>query len=135
RRKPAAERPLLPQTVDELAEYHLVILGDASPGLVDSAFVEVLDQAVRERGLGLIVEAGTEAMPHRFDAAFQKLLPVHVRSRTPGISAQAYKPFKLEISPDGAIHEAMRLFDDAGRNERVWGQMPSYYWCAAADRP
>jgi len=135
RRRPAAERPLLPQTVDELAEYHVVILGDVSPALVDSAFVEVLAQAVRERGVGLIVEAGTESMPHRYDAKFLELLPVHFRSRAPGISAQAYKPFKLEISPDGAIHESMRLFDDAGRNENVWAQMPPYYWCAAAERP
>jgi hypothetical protein len=135
RRRPPADRLVLPQTVDELAEYHVVILGDVSPSLVDSAFVEALAEAVRERGLGLIVEAGTESMPHRYDAAFLELLPVHFRSRAPGISAQAYKPFKLEITPDGAIHESMRLFDDAGRNENVWAQMPSYYWCAAAERP
>jgi hypothetical protein len=74
-------------------------------------------------------------MPHRYDTKFLELLPVHFRSRAAGISAQAYKPFKLEISPDGAIHESMRLFDDAGRNENVWSQMPPFYWCAAAERP
>ncbi|HEV3022786.1 MAG TPA: hypothetical protein VGX76_09965, partial [Pirellulales bacterium] len=135
RRRPMAERQVLPRTVDELAEYHVVILGDVSPTLVDSAFVEALAQAIRERGVGLIVEAGTESMPHRYDTSFLELLPVHFRSRAPGISAQAYKPFKLEITGDGAIHESMRLFDDAGRNENVWAQMPAYYWCAAAERP
>ena len=29
----------------------------------------------------------------------------------------------------------MRLYDDPGRNQTAWTQMPPYYWCAAVDRP
>jgi hypothetical protein len=55
RRRPATERKVLPQTIEALAEYHVVILGDASPALIDGGFVNLLAEAVRERGVGLIV--------------------------------------------------------------------------------
>ncbi|HVX15654.1 MAG TPA: hypothetical protein VHC22_30995 [Pirellulales bacterium] len=133
RRRPASEQQILPSTVDALAEYHTIILGDVSPTLVDHAFVKVLAEAVRERGVGLIVEAGPNAMPFAFEQEFLDLLPVKMRPKT-GLEAQPYKPFKLELSADGALHETMRLFDDAGRNENVWEQMPPFYWCAAVER-
>lgn len=133
RRRPPGDRQVLPKTVEALAEYDTVILGDVSPALLDSGFRKLLTEAVREKGVGLIVEAGPEAMPHAFDAKFQELLPVKLR-RAAGIEAQAYKPFHIEVSPDGSLHEAMRLYDEAGRNGNVWGQMPAFYWCAAVER-
>ena len=57
----------LPRTLDQLAEYHTIILGDVSPKMLDTAFVDLLVKAVRERGVGLIVEAGPLSMPHKFD--------------------------------------------------------------------
>ncbi|HJT33987.1 MAG TPA: hypothetical protein VJ783_18220 [Pirellulales bacterium] len=134
RRRPPADRQVLPATVEALAEYHTIILGDVSPTLLDSGFRNLLAEAVREKGVGLIVEAGPEAMPHAFDAQFQDLLPVKLRRRTAGLEAQAYKPFHVEVSPDGSLHEAMRLYDEAGRNGNVWAQMPAFFWCAAVAR-
>jgi hypothetical protein len=133
RRRPANERNVLPSTLDELARYDTIILGDVSPALVDAAFVKILDQAVRQRGVGLIVEAGPNAMPFLYGQEFLDLLPVKLR-RKAGLEAQAYKSFKLQLSPDGALHETMRLFDDAGRNQNVWDKMPAFFWCAAAER-
>lgn len=135
RRLPEIERAVLPATLDDLARYHVVILGDVSPSLVEPSFVELLVQAVRERGVGLIVAAGPQSMPHRYGDRLLELLPVALKFRTPGIEAQAYKPFRLQISPEGAIHAAMRLYDDAGRNQETWTEMPPYFWCAAAERP
>lgn len=134
RRRPASERNPLPQTVDTLAEYHAIILGDVSPVLADRQFVMELAEAVRERGVGLIIEAGPNAMPFSFPQEFLDLLPVKLRSKS-GMEAQPYKPFRVELSADGAVHETMRLFDDAGRNLNVWQQMPPFYWCAAVERP
>lgn len=135
RRLPANLQAVLPATLDELARYHVVILGDASPALVRPEFIERLAEAVRERGVGLIVAAGPQAMPHRYSDRLLDLLPVSIKKRTAGILAPAYKPFRLEISPPGAIHAAMRLYDDGGRNQQTWTEMPPYYWCAAAERP
>jgi len=125
----------LPRIAEELADYHTIIIGDVSPDLLDINFQESLIEAVREKGVGLIVSAGTQAMPHLFDKAFQDLLPVKLKPDAAGIEAPAYKPFGLEVSPAGVIHETMRLYDDPGRNQNVWEKMPNYYWCAAVERP
>ena len=152
RRLPIERQNVLPATIDELARYHTVILGDVSPQLVGPRFIELLAEAVRERGVGLIVEAGPQSMPHRYSEEFQDLLPVKLKpdfvgrpSRPPytdglegrptgGIEAPAFKPFRFEVGPEGAIHETLRLYDDAGRNQEVWDAMPPFYWCAAAER-
>ena len=136
RRLPEDQRKAaLPKTLDELADYHVVILGDASPRLVDARFVDLLGKAVRERGLGLIVAAGPLAMPHAYDESLQDLLPVKIRRKAGGLEAPATRPFTLELSAEGANHDAARFYDDPGRNRVAWEQMPPYGWCAAAERP
>jgi len=132
---PATQKAVLPVTTDELAKYHTVILGDVSPALLDSKFVELLAEGVRDRGLGLIVATGPQSMPHRFDRRLTDLFPVRMRAKAAGIPAPVYKPFRMDISSDGAIHESMRLYDDLVRNESAWSQMPPFYWCAAVERP
>jgi hypothetical protein len=135
RRRSPGQAAALPETLDELAKYHTVVLGDVSPGLLTPRFVALLAEVVRERGVGLIVAAGPLSMPHAFDDRLQELLPVRLHPRVAGMEAPVYKPFRLELTPDGAVHEAMRLYDDPGRNQNVWSAMPPYYWCAAAERP
>lgn len=136
RRLPEEQRQAaLPQNIDEWAEYHTVVVGDVSPELLTTASCELLGSAVRERGVGLIVAAGPQAMPHRFDEDWQALLPVRLRAGAAGSEAQVYNPFHIELSPDGLVHEALRLYDDASRNQEVWNRMPPYYWCATAEQP
>jgi hypothetical protein len=134
RRRSPTPATVLPTTLDELAQYHTIILGDASPGLLKDRFIELLSQAVRERGVGLIVAAGPLHMPQHFDERFQELLPVRLRTGGTGLEAPVYRPFRLELSGEGSVHETMRLYDDPGRNQEIWSQMPPYYWCAAAER-
>jgi hypothetical protein len=134
RQPPPQQAQALPRKLDELAEYHTVILGDASPKLLTPEFVELLAKSVRERGVGLIVEAGPLAMPHAYDDRLQDLLPMKLRPQAAGLEAHVARPFRLEITPEGAIHEAMRLYDDPGRNRNTWSHMPTFYWCAAAER-
>jgi len=125
----------LPTSVDEFAEYHTIILGDVSPELLTPAVIDMLSQAVRDRGVGLIIQAGQQSMPHRFGTSLQELLPVRMQPATAGIEAPVYEPYKIQVTANGLVHETMRLYDDPGRNNRVWSKMPSYYWCAAAEQP
>ena len=131
----ARRREELPQTVDELAEYHTIVLGDVSPELLDSPFRGLLIEAVREKGVGLIVAAGPNAMPHRYDSEFQSLLPVRMQRGQAGIDAAAYEPFRIELAGDAMLHDGMRLRDDASRNRDVWRALPEFFWCAAVQRP
>ena len=126
----------LPTTAKELAEYHTIVIGDASPDILHDNFRKALIEAVRDKGVGLIVEAGPRFMPQMYDSEFQSLLPVVLKNNAAnGIEAPAYKPFKIEITPEGLLHESLRLHDDPGRNVQVWSQMPTYFWAAAVERP
>lgn len=136
RRQPETARAkALPQTIEELSAYHTVILGDVSPKLLTPAFLQLLEQAVREKGVGLVVQVGPQAMPYEFDKTLLDLLPVQIDRKAAGIYAPAAKPFTLELTPDGVIHEAMQLYDDSGRNQAAWAQMLPYQWCVGAVRP
>src|SRR5262249_53600214 len=115
-------------------EYHAVIVGDVSPKVLTPAFLKLLDEAVREKGVGLIVEAGPQHMPHAYGKQLTDLLPVRLLN-APGLVPHPGKPFQLEMTPERSVHEAMRFFDDPGRNQNAWSHMPPYYWCVAAERP
>ena len=135
RRMPSDQKTAsLPQTLDDIAEYHSIILGDVSPELLTLAFQDLLIKAVREKGVGLMVEAGQQSMPHKFDASFLELLPVRMKPGVAGIEAPVYEPYEILVSADGLVHETMRLYDDPGHNHRVWSHMPDYFWCAAAEQ-
>ena len=136
RRQPAAEQvKALPATIEEISEYDVIILGDVSPELLTREREDLLIRAVQEHGVGLIVEAGPEYMPHAYGADFQELLPVVVKEGVAGREAKVFEPFRMEVSASGSVHEAMRLYEDIGRNQVVWSRMPEYYWCAAVERP
>jgi hypothetical protein len=136
RRQPELLRTkALPHTIEELAAYHTIILGDVSPKLLTPEFVKLLKQVVHEKGVGLVVQVGPQSMPPAFDKTFLDLLPVQLDRKASGIYAPAAKPFTLELTPDGILHEAMQLYDDPGRNQATWAQMLPYQWCVAAIRP
>ena len=135
RRWPAEQAAgALPVTVAELAKYHTVILGDASPRLLSAEFVRALAEAVRKEGVGLIVASGPLFMPQAFGESLTDLLPVRLRARVAGVVAPAYRPFRVELSPEGMLHEVLRLDDTAERNRAVWANLPPFEWCAAAER-
>lgn len=133
-RKPT-EPSNYPANLDELAEYHTIILGDIAADRLPTGFLDLLLEGIKEKGVGLIVSSGPRFMPHLYDKRLQDALPVKLRSNAAGLPAPVYNPFRLELSPEGAINEAMRLYDDTGRNQNVWTHMPPYFWCAAAERP
>jgi hypothetical protein len=135
RRSKADQAKALPRTLEQLAEYHTVVIGDVSPALLTPAFVELLDKAVREKGVGLVVQAGPVNMPHRHPRALQELLPVRVQKGAPGRYPRGVASFGMELAPEGSLNEAMRFYDEPGRNQTAWANLPRYFWCAAAERP
>ena len=102
----------VPATAEDWSAYRTVILGDCSTELLGKSQLEALSEAVRDKGLGLIVLAGPNHMPHAFeDTALVDLLPVRVRRGVAGYDAAGYNPFKMELTPAGATHDALRLYD------------------------
>jgi hypothetical protein len=135
RRLPLAQqKEALPATLKDLAKYNTVIIGDASPALLNAGFVKLLDEAVRKKGVGLIVQAGTQNMPHRHGDALHNLLPVRVTRGVGGRQPRGTPSFRLELAPEGMLNEATRFYDEPGRNQTAWSNLPRYYWCAAVQR-
>ncbi len=134
RQSPAEQAKALPRTLEHLSEYHTIILGDVSPKMLDSAFIDLLEKAVTERGVGLIVAAGPLAMPHQYDQRLHRLLPVRMRTDRTKSKPANIPWFRLDLAPEGAIHESTRFYDDPGRNQNAWGNLPRYYWYADAER-
>lgn len=138
----------LPATAEQFAAYDLVMLGDISPAMLPTATRDALAQAVREHGVGLLVQAGFQHMPHEFVTqpgdALAPLLPVTIARRTPlpehsytrgGELAPAFKPFRMQVTAAGSMQPAFHLFASASRNRELWSQMPVFYWCASASEP
>ena len=137
----------LPKDAAGLAEYNTVVLGDVTPALLPAALQEELARAVSEDGLGLIVQVGPAAMPHAFvDGPLLRLLPLEFARpegegsaedgrRAPGLEAAAFAPFRMAITATGSLHPALRLYDSASRNRRVWSRMPPFYWAADTVSP
>lgn len=139
---PAAAK--MPTDASQFAKYSVIMLGDVSPDLLTPAIQEQLALAVKERGVGLMVQAGTQSMPHRFTAGpLSALLPVKVREVTfeqsegtdeariiGGIEAPSYAPFQMNLTAIGAIHPSFAMDSLPGRGRSVWNQMPPFYWAA-----
>ncbi len=135
RRLPEADKAkALPQTIEELSAYHTVILGDASSKLLNDRFLSLLNQAVKEKGVGLLIEAGPYSMPHGLGNKIADLLPVQLDVAPGGLLAPTARLFRLELTPDGSLNDCMKLYDDTGRNQSAWSQMLPYSWCIGASR-
>jgi hypothetical protein len=125
----------LPRSSKEFADYQVIILGDVSPEFLTPALVDNLDEAVRRDGVGLIVEAGPMFMPHAFGERLQGLLPVHLIGGHAGIEPEPGQRFSIELTPEGMANDALRFFDEPGRNVDAWDRLPAYGWCVAGERP
>ncbi|MCK4293055.1 MAG: hypothetical protein KAY65_07645 [Planctomycetes bacterium] len=131
----------LPENAEGFSKYNVVMLGDITPRLLPEALQRELALAVERDGVGLIVQAGPQAMPHAFaDGPLAGLLPVKFATgkvessaKSDGIEAPAFAPFQMTVTSQGSIHPAFRLYDSATRNRSVWSRMPSFFWAAAAD--
>ncbi|MFW6059178.1 MAG: hypothetical protein ACODAQ_03300 [Phycisphaeraceae bacterium] len=127
----------LPEDAAGFAEYHAVMLGDVSPALLPRRLQAQLAKAVREEGVGLVVQGGPEYMPHAYvDGPLAEVLPVRLDEDESGagMNAPAYAPYRMAVTAVGSIHPALRLYDSATKNRGVWSRMPPFYWAAATRR-
>ncbi|MFW5682175.1 MAG: hypothetical protein ACOC1G_04135 [Phycisphaeraceae bacterium] len=132
----------LPQDAEGWAEYHAVLLGDVSPDLLGGRGAEQLARAVRDSGVGLIVQAGTQDSPHDWAGTpLAELLPLRLDASAnedddgPGLASPVYAPFVMEVTASGSMHPAFRLYDSARRNRATWSRMPPLFWAGAFEDP
>ena len=122
----------LPDDVSSIAEYDVVVLGDVSPELLTPKIQKALVRAVKERAVGLILQAGTQHLPHVYrDTPLGELVPLDVAASgigKGGMRAEAFSPFTLAVTDDGFLYPAFRPYDQLANNREIWGRMPDLYW-------
>ena len=50
---------------------------------------------------------------------------MRLQKGVPGRYPRGVPSFKVELAPEGAIHEAMRFYDEPGRNQTAWANLPA----------
>lgn len=132
---PAAAR--LPTSADEFSRYDLIILGDISPALLPPQLQEQLLTAITERGVGLIVQPGTQHMPEDFAAQpLARAMPVVLTpasaDATHGRFAPRLSPFTMSVTAEGAAHPAFQLHETASQNRAFWSNLAPFYWAVSS---
>ena len=112
----------------------VLILGDVDPSWLTPQRQEIIRKWVVEDGMGLVVQAGPHAMPHKYvDTPLAEILPI-VPSPLPGKSAPPGLEYSLELTPEGRMAVPMQLGENGNHSEKLWTDMPAYYWHADVAR-
>ena len=119
----------LPTQKQQLAEYDLVILGDLSREQMPDDFLKELGDAVKVRGMALVVVAGRrQNCRGLLGTPLAAILPVALDAAA---SDGRGDPFSAELTQDGASHLVTRLAPDAEENESIWSRLPALRWSAS----
>ncbi len=118
----------LPRDLDEMMQYHVILLGDVPPEDLAptsagvSAWLDDLVQFV-ERGGGVGFLWGKNAMPERYRGTrIEDLLPVVLEDRAavPTLTALHGDDFQPQLDAPSQPHEIAALLSDPGLNEHLW---------------
>ena len=103
----------LPETVDEWAQYDVVLLGDLE---LSRASQNSLEEFVRKRAGKLVVIAGKNHMPaNYFESPFFDLLPIQSRQQ-PSLPLDPY----VAVSQEGMSHPAMQIEKSPHASRNRW---------------
>jgi len=125
-----------PLRAEELFDFDLVLLGDIDPRHLGEGHLSLLRNYVSSAGGALVVIAGKRFMPSAFGRTeLEQLLPVELAGTSIRASnALAVRPLRLSLTPAGRESVMLRLGDDAGMSEALWGRLPPIYWTARVER-
>ncbi len=110
-------------TPESLAKYNVLILGDVPARLLGDEFLIAVEEAVRERDLGVLFLAGPSNLGMDGGYGSTKLaavLPFECAQATP----PEEKPTTVRVTSQGMSHFAMTLEKDYGQNVASWKSMP-----------
>lgn len=141
----------LPNTVDELAKFDVIIIGDMPFSLMSTAmahsdgkpFVTMLNEVVSKREVGVIFMAGEHYNPFEYgdrnmkifrgrEYSLADLLPVYVypEGKDANVGVTITKSYPIEVTPEGYASPIMKFVEDARENRRIWQSMEEMFWYA-----
>ena len=132
-------RPItrFPETIDELMEYDVVLIGDVDPRQFTDAQLALVAEFVSRRGGGLGMIAGTNFAPQRYvNTAIEPVLPVDVSRVDPDAwrGQNVAAGFRIALTPDGRDSSIFRFFRDADANAEYLRDriQPLFWYCRGA---
>jgi hypothetical protein len=121
----------LPAGKKAWGEFNLIILGDIPPRSLSTADQQALTYAVETQGSALVLIAGQNYMPGAWRGSdLAGLIPVKLKpSWAPGVlREQERSGFVPLLTSEGVESELSDLGIDRSRNNRLWRDMPRWYW-------
>jgi hypothetical protein len=125
--------PHFPVTREELYRFDVIILGDVNLSYLSSSVLENLREAVRERGRGIMMIAGTYHNPLTFSGTvLEPLVPVELAGlRVPLPDELLTESFHPELTAEGLKGASFFRFADSEReSQEVWNFLPGFFWLA-----
>lgn len=131
----------LPRTEEQLYEYDAVILIDPDPGQLDHGWFELLGQFVDQHGGGVMFIAGP-THSHRLISMYRRplmrLLPIDIgdlsAADVQSLMVSHAQRWPLQLTPDGRDHPICRLHPEPTMNQRIWDELPGFFWSMPARR-
>ncbi len=128
------DRPItrFPTTMEELATYDVIVLGDVSPRYFSDAQLRLIEEFVSQKGGGLAVVAGVRHTPGQYrGTVLEKVLPVRLGGLgTAGtVPGGAVRPFRIRPTEAGTASGFFRFLPDAQANAAyIASDLPSLFW-------
>ncbi len=112
-----------PETLEELLEYDVVLLGDVDPRELSDSQLQLMNDFVSRRGGGFGMIAGPRFSPPAWKGtAVEAILPVDIARTAPedwGIDGSTIaEGFRPAVTREGSDSSLFRFFPDRAENER-----------------
>ncbi len=120
-----------PSTLDELANFRVVVLANLKPGDLTLDQQELLARFCGEYGGGVLMIGGASTFNAPWDSSrLEQLLPVRFAPVSPHVAGS--EPFPLKLTAAATRHPAFRI-SDVSDNRGAWARLPSFTNYAAVD--
>lgn len=117
-----------PQSMDQLLQYDVVLIGDVDPRQFTDAQLQCLRDFVMKKGGGLGMIAGPKFSPAAWRGTpVETALPVDIASASP--DERPVEAFRPALTAEGEQSPVFRFFADRSTNARyIREQLPPLYW-------
>jgi uncharacterized membrane protein len=124
-----------PATLDELAEYDVLIIGDCDPNHKKlKPHLKNIVQFVQETGGSLVFLSGPSHNPHGFQGTpLAEILPVESVAKPPD-DMPLTETYRANLTPAGRDHPIFRFEPEEARRMIIWNRLAPMYWCSTGYR-
>ena len=117
----------LPQTIGELQEFDVIVLGDIDPDRVPENLEQSFVEYVVRMGKSLILIAGPKHLPQRYAGRpLQRIMPFAVQATSN--TAIHDGPFSIRLTSLGEEQSHLRLSPKLQENASLWSNLQPLEW-------